>query len=337
MRIFAGKRRSEIIYIILVGLMIFLIIYVYWPFYTISKTQIFSSFELISNKELISYVTNGSCMPCPTSSIKFSTQDACLLSLNQSDGWFCENDYDWKHRKRIHQLQDKRNRNIEKRSEFFIKNWEPTLHCAFAQRIGNVGDGGKWVCDVYKLEAISYVPLIYSLGSNGDFSFEQSLKEVLPLSEIHTFDNKNYTCPSDVCTFHLASLDDGKIDGTKSLKTVIEELGHTQRQIEILKIDIEGSEYLMLEEFFRDSQNTNSDTGNEQKGTQIPYIRQILIEIHLAAELGDEIAIRANELFELLRSNNYAIFHKEPNLYFPDFATEYAFIRLNRAFFIPSS
>jgi hypothetical protein len=39
----------------------------------------------------------------------------------------------------------------------------------------------------------------------------------------------------------------------------------------------------------------------------------------------------------LFRSNNYAIFHKEPNLAYANIAAEYAFIRLNRAFFISSS
>lgn len=339
MRILAPKRDSAIIYIILIA-SIFLIIYLSQPFYIVFQTtKIFSSMEIVSNQALTLHVTNISCMPCPILSLPPTTRishEWCSLSLNESDGWFCEYDDDWERRKRIHQIQDERNRNIETSSQFFIKNWEPTLHCAFEQRIGSVGVGGKWICDVHKLETNNDVPLIYSIGSDGEFSFENAIKQVLPIVEIHTFDTGNYSCQPGVCTFHRTYLDDGK-NGTKSLKTIIEEVGHTKRPIDILKIDIDGNEYLIFEEFFRHSQNTSNNTDSKQDGFQIPYIRQILIEIHLPVELGDEIARRANGLFELFRSNNYAIFHKEANLHVPNKATEYAFIRLNQAFFIPSS
>jgi len=262
------------------------------------------------------------------------SDESCFYSLTESDGWFCEYTDDWKRRKRVHQLQDKRNRNSESISGFFEKNWEPTLHCTFEQRIGNAGDGGKWVCDINNIDTINYVPLIYSLGSNGDFNFEQALKEVLPPAEIHTFDITNYTCPSDVCIFHQTAIGDGINSGTKSLKTVIEELGHTGRRIDILKVDIEGNEYMMFEEYFRHSQNPSSHPDNKHNGTKMPYIRQILVEIHLLNGVGDEPARRAHELFELLRSNHYAIFHKEIHLTGSNGTSEYGFIRLNRIFFL---
>jgi len=153
---------------------------------------------------------------------------------------------------------------------------------------------------------------------------------------ISTFDSDYYTCPDNLCKFHQAVLGNGK-SGTKSLQTVIDELGHRQRQIDILKIDIEGSEYILFEEFFKHTQNAAEDIDDKHNRNEIPYIRQILVEIHIQLELGNEASYRAHQLFELFRSNNYAIFHKEENLAAPNSAAEYAFIRLNRAFFISSS
>ncbi len=158
---------------------------------------------------------------------------------------------------------------------------------------------------------------------------------MLPNAEIHTFDSGNFTCPNNICEFHQALLGDGKRKGTKSLHTVIDELGHKQRQIDILKIDIEGSEYILFEEFFKHTENIRKDIDSKHDGDEIPHIRQILIEIHLRHELGDETSASAHRLFQLFLSNNYAIFHKEINPYAPKVAAEYAFIRLNPAFFVP--
>ena len=257
-------------------------------------------------------------------SIATSPADSCELSLTESDGWFCESNTDWNRRKEIHQMQDKRNRNSEAVYHFFYKNWEPTIHCTFEQRIGNVGDGGKWVCDLHKLQTNNTVPLIYSFGSNGDFSFEQSVKQLLPNAEIHTFDSNVYQCPLGVCTFHQVIVGDESSIATKSLHTVINELGHRQRKIDILKIDVEGSEFVTFKTFFQYPRNSTNE---------LPYIRQILLEIHLPNGDGNEPARTTNELFEMFRSNNYAIFHKETNLYSPQTCYEYAFLRLNPTFF----
>ena len=251
--------------------------------------------------------------------------EQCFLSRTESDGWFCESDTDWKRRKHLHHLQDKRNRVSDARHLFFQNNWEPTIQCEFERRIGNTGDGGKWVCDVHRFHDVNQTKLlIYSFGSNGDFSFERAIKEQLPQAEIHTFDMGTYQCPVNLCTFHQARLGGGKGDGSKSLQTIINELGHQTRPIHILKVDIEGSEFDLFEELFRSSKEKPADTS---------YIRQILFEIHLRG-VGDEPCRRTHRLFELFRSNNYAIFHKEANLYDASNVFEYALLRLNPLFFI---
>jgi hypothetical protein len=309
----------------------------YIVYRSVPQTKIFSCLVMTPNELSNSYLTNASSPKVVNASVPSvivqKSDDSCLYSLAESDGWFCEYDTDWKRRKRVHQFQDKRNRNDESLSGFFEKNWEPTLHCAFEQRFGNAGEGGKWVCDIDNIEKHNYIPLIYSLGSNGDFSFERALKKVLPPAEIHTFDTGNYTCPAGICKFHQTTVGDTTIGGTKSLKAIIEELGHTQRRIDILKVDIEGNEYMLFEEYFQPSQDTNSNSNNKPNEKKLPYIRQILIEIHLINGAGDESAGRAHALFELLRSNNYAIFHKEIHSVDSNGTSEYGFIRLNRVFF----
>jgi hypothetical protein len=104
----------------------------------------------------------------------------------------------------------------------------------------------------------------------------------------------------------------------------MKELGHEKREIHILKVDIEGSEFKLFDALFKTSLKNQTD---------IPYIRQILFEIHLIGK-GEEPSQRTHQLFELFRSNNYAIFHKEVNLYDPSNVFEYALLRLNPLFFI---
>jgi hypothetical protein len=265
----------------------------------------------------------------PTTQPRVSTSkqncNQCSLSMKESDDWFCESDSDWKRRKRVHHKQDRRNRISDSRPVFFQNNWEPTLHCEFEQRIGRTGDGGKWVCDIHRFKQNNTNILVYSFGSNGEFSFERAIKEELSTAEIHTFDMGLYKCPKNICTFHRGQLGDGKSDNSKSLQMILNELGHEERQIDLLKVDIEGSEFMLFEELFDSS---------TKKPTDIPYIRQILFEIHLPGSDEEEPSRRTHKLFELFRSNNYAIFHKEVNLYVPANVCEYALLKLNPAFFI---
>ncbi len=36
--------------------------------------------------------------------------------------------------------------------EYFQSHWEPSWNCELEERIGNFGDGGKWVCVAYTLK-----------------------------------------------------------------------------------------------------------------------------------------------------------------------------------------
>ena len=271
---------------------------------------------LVSSSKTVSNATN-------------ETASYCGLSWIESDGWFCESDLDWKRRKTLDRIQHKRNRISDARSFFFQNNWEPTVQCQFERRLGNTGDGGKWICDVHRFLQMNETNLlIYSFGSNGDFSFERAVKEQLPQGEIHTFDIGVFRCPENICLFHQTRLGDGKTRGSKSLQMIINELGHAKRKIHLLKVDIEGSEFSLFEELFKSSANTPSE---------VPYIRQILFEIHLESGRNDETCRRTHRLFELFRAHHYVIFHKEANLFDPQNVFEYALLRLNPMFFLSNT
>merc|ERR1719343_935221 len=71
-------------------------------------------------------------------------------------------------------------------------HYEPSFHCSFSERLGSAGEGGKWVCDPYRIAdaAKSGEPcLVYSVGSRGEFSFEEAVqKRISPSCEVHVFD-----------------------------------------------------------------------------------------------------------------------------------------------------
>jgi len=230
----------------------------------------------------------------------------------ESDNFICESDDLWNERKILYQIQDKLNMQKLPYAQFFLTNWEPNFHCSHARRIGKMGDGGKWICDLFRLKTRADC-LIYSAGSKGDFSFEIEMKQYLPNCEMHTFDMDLYKCPNDTCVFHQITLGDGTSQGSKSWQMIIEALGHKNRLIDVFKIDIEGGEYGFFPWIFKTPKNS--------------FPRQILAEIHLRHTQ------EMHAFFELLRTNNYVIFNKEPNLIAGPAYFEYSFLKLNSQFF----
>jgi len=152
---------------------------------------------------------------------------------------------------------------------------------------------------------------VYSIGSNNQFDFEEDLHARLQC-ETHTFDPtvEGKNALAHVTTFHkMGFIQSSKADGQNffSIGAIIDKLGHANRTIDVFKIDCEGCEYsLFFPEFFAMIKARNVK------------IRQIAIEIHPAGStkkhIGNETEFKyANDLFKLLRDNNYVIFHKEPN------------------------
>lgn len=190
-----------------------------------------------------------------------------------------------------------------------------------------LGDGGKWICDPHRITEQDEC-LVYSIGSNNDFSFEQSvLDNIGHHCEIHTFDFGNFSAGAaklgyrlhkgenkSAVIYHQIGLGADEPPKYKSLKTVVNELGHNNRTVDIFKIDCEGCEWSTAKHWFE------ADI----------TLRQIQVELHKSNPKTTP------DFFDLLYENNYVITHKESNIEWTgpqNVAIEYAFLKLTPEFF----
>lgn len=251
-----------------------------------------------------------------------SSQMPGVAELLQSEvdslGFIREPDNMWLERKQVH-LAQMRNEAAHRHdcdtcsrgAEWFQVHYEPSFHCELEQRIGMMGDGGKWVCDPSTIarRAGSGDPcLVYSVGSNGDFSFEEAvLSQISSSCEVHTFDPMAagvWTPPAHV-TYHSVAL--GQEPPAKPLSQIVQELGHAGRRIDLFKIDCEGCEWSTYEGWL---------------GSGVD-IRQILVEMHWRN--NPQVV---HKMFEFLGKHGYVVFNKEPNtLGCGGECIEYAFLK----------
>lgn len=193
--------------------------------------------------------------------------------------------------------------------KFFQRNWEPSYACFTAVRLGCPGDGGKWVCDPDRYLGGGEPCVVYSVGSNDEFSFERAVHAMNPRCEIHSFDptvTNPRNQPSYV-TLHPWALGgwDNDADSMYTIPTMMRKLGHGR--LALLKVDCEGCEFEALRVLPR-----------------FGVIEQILVEVHFT---GD--ARQMHALFMGLNMSGYVIFSKEANLVgsYGD-CVEYGFVRL---------
>lgn len=110
------------------------------------------------------------------------------------------------------------------------------------KRWGLEGDGGKWLCGI---EALTSGCVILSLGSNGQFDFEDSMLASTPC-EVHTFD-----CTCDGASrgprhhYHKQCLGSPeKAAEDPAFITLAQAVQDNQiEEVSLLKMDIEGFEY----------------------------------------------------------------------------------------------
>lgn len=264
------------------------------------------------------------------------------LAKRQSDGFFDDvPSHIWK---RLHQkvkdiyprynpaippVKDGHFRNVL--SGFFYQNhYEPDFVCSHERRIGKMGDGGKWICDPHRI-AQKDSCLVYSVGSNNDFSFEEAvLRDISPECEIHTFDPKDYSAGAKAAgvEFHQVWFTDKDVDKPnnaqttgkgRTLSSIVKELGHEGRTIDVFKIDCEGCEWSSIAHWFE------ADI----------TLKQIQVELHKSEIPG------TMEFFDVIWDNHYVITHKEPNIAYPlgrnslnkpEYAIEYAFLKMSPEF-----
>lgn len=193
------------------------------------------------------------------------------------------------------------------------------------------------VCDPHRLKNISAERkrknpsrpgcVIYSVGSNGNFSFELAIQKLLGKTtcEIHTFDFGDWESymPKDMnIHYHKWGLAHEAAEKTvengveifKTLKESIKDLGHDDLPaIDIFKIDCEGCEFEIQADWVSDD---------------IPLLQQILVEVHHPS------TATANKFFDSFKKAGYVSFSKEHNIQVPgNPVSEFCFLKLEKDFF----
>ncbi|GAB0489430.1 hypothetical protein MMPV_000649 [Pyropia vietnamensis] len=254
----------------------------------------------------------------------------CGASWTESDGFFCEPSAAWATRKQVFALQAKQQTvlstdRINDAPAWWQSNYEPNFSCAFEQRLGNAGDGGKWVCDPTSIPSAlaGRQCVVYSVGSGRRVGFEKAVHQALPDCRIFTFDHtvgeEGGKAVPPYVTFlpYGLTAEDEPGSPMRGLGSIRKELGHEPSNrgvsLEILKVDIEGEEYNALLPWLRSG--------------ALDGVRQLLIEIHGPYRSGKYD--NAREIFTELEAAGWVITHKEPNLLKSGALVEYAFLKLN--------
>jgi hypothetical protein len=293
------------------------------------------AFLLLIGYELVNFSLLSAISPCrPTDGAPlnlFRTPvNTYSLAYKESLGFFDDiSDEEWEQlKKKIQEMQPNTNGDPNASDldtgAFFQQHYEPDFTCRHERRIGQLGDGGKWVCDPHRLAARNRSCLVYSVGSSGETSFEAAIRrEIGAHCEVHTFDIKNYTEQVDAtgAIFHQWGIAEANYrEGVyvyRTLQQTIEELGHVGRTIDIFKIDCDGCEWRTFSSWL-DANVT---------------LRQVLIELHEAKQK----IVKQPETMDFFKrmAKDYVIFHKEPNIQFWNDlrCVEYAFLKLSQAVF----
>jgi len=210
--------------------------------------------------------------------------------------------------------------------------------CQTLARFGAVADGGKGVClDHFSTKNC----VVFSFGVNFEFSFDRAL--TMMGCKVHAFDpfmmRRFENAPShikeaakvkliprmiDFQEIGLGERDIEKSEGSAKLRTLFslaQTLGYDE--LEILKIDIEGDEWIVLEQVAADLQKIN--------------VKQICIEIHLDESLVTPE--RVKELIGLLYEGGYELWLRSDNVehskiipwsgYHVRFAYELSFVKVS--------
>lgn len=131
----------------------------------------------------------------------------------------------------------------------------PVWSCPFHERIPAVGDGGKWVCNLHLLPTNTCV--VYSFGSNREVDFESEVA-ARKHCEIHIYDPTVDLPPDPRWVFHKVGLYREKRENLPKLGPVDTLFNFVRanrhKHIDILKIDIEGTEWSALEELLKSTQ-----------------------------------------------------------------------------------
>ena len=185
---------------------------------------------------------------------------------------------------------------------WYQSNWEPHVACLNERRLGNRGDGGKWLCDPDCMLREGCV--VVSIGSNNEFSFELAMLE--RGCSVHTFDHTvaNAAPPPGVHFYSLGLGVTGAVLPLVTFEHLLEAANVST--VDVLKMDIEGGEYPVL----ADAHNLKVMGAG---------VRQLLVEFHWAAGVSHENPTAwMRKVARSVMDAGFVVFHKEPNILWSD-------------------
>jgi hypothetical protein len=195
-------------------------------------------------------------------------------------------------------------------------------HDAALMRYAGDGDGGKWLCSIAELTPPC---LVYSLGSWGDFKFEEAMSAATAC-DVWSFDctvppeRMPASLPPRVHFDATCVGTDGADAKYQSLSTIMARLGHGA--IHLLKMDIEGWEFKVLKSL--------ADAARADRAAAASFLPfQMSFEVHLH-HLDADPAKRATglvDVFQDLLDLHYVPVSRELNLLCPH-CEEFVFIKL---------
>ncbi|KAF6259117.1 methyltransferase domain-containing protein [Scenedesmus sp. NREL 46B-D3] len=143
-------------------------------------------------------------------------------------------------------------------------------------------DGSKFLCQVDRPGQLRRDCIIYSLGSNGDFKFEQEMLSRTSC-KVHTLDcTYNGTSQGQRHAYHkwcLASAATAAQRGPPfySWSQVTQKLGHNR--VDILKIDVDGYEYEIVGDW--GLEYAAAADGRENAASSLVLPHELAMEVHM--------------------------------------------------------
>ena len=204
------------------------------------------------------------------------------------------------------------------------------------ERMGKLApDGSKWICNSHALAAQQPRCLVYAFGGHAEFDWDIAMTQRTgcehhifdPTAPCHEPGKKDQSCkpwaellgPKLIAEHNVTSYQPYGIsghDGTLrwfqekvkvlKLSSIMAKLGHTGRRIDVLKLDVEGSEFDII-------------PGLVNSGIEIG---QLLIEVHWPLHRSEfsrkaphlQTSVFHNHFFGVLESAGFAVAHVEFNI-----------------------
>ncbi|XP_052790685.1 probable methyltransferase-like protein 24 [Mya arenaria] len=187
--------------------------------------------------------------------------------------------------------------------------------CKDVIRVGSLKDGGKEICidEQYKPKPPC---LVYSFGINNQFDFDKDVNRMFGC-DVFCFDpsmkKSSFRVTDQIWFFNWGLGGENFVNNKgwdiKTLDVIRKELNHTDRPIDILKIDVEGDEWYTIPQMVSSG--------------ALDDVKQISMETHYISDRpggklwGSHPLPAADELysFRLLYDKGFRIFMRERNMW----------------------